>query len=524
MLSIAPVWKAVERFHTYLSAQPETRPSMLSAWESWSSDTTALGHEGRKRIVDNIVGNPRQTQSRKEQRLAKLQTLDASYNQLTSLPELPSKLQTLDASYNQLTSLPELPSKLQTLDASYNQLTSLPELPSKLQTLDARNNQLTSLPELPSKLQTLDASYNQLTSLPELPSKLQTLDARNNQLTSLPELPSKLQTLDARNNQLTSLPELPSKLQWLDARDNQLRMIPTQLLQKHLKTEVDLRNNPLRREQIAILMQEIRQRRARGEQTPTFIFDEELHNDPHNLGNLTDTNVHNRRLVGVFRTQLHQLLERYPDLIASETPFNFEQLHASLLEDLHAVAQRHPELNTPEFGSRGVIDLAKDAIQSMCEQGKNGSATMDFNHSAGHVLAYVHRYIKDQPPDQEDAGFVQLFRHLSYARGNNEQTQLYCPTRHVEEALTALQSAYDMHSGIPFEQARELMQKLGKRVLLPLLEAPAHAETTVQDLFTQRFREALAEHPNVTQEQIDQYLNDFVCAHWETYCDVARES
>ena len=88
--------------------------------------------------------------------------LYCSYNQLTSLPELPFSLQELYCFGNQLTSLPELPPSLQKLYCSHNQLTSLPELPPSLQRLHCSHNQLTSLPELPPSLQILDCSYNLL--------------------------------------------------------------------------------------------------------------------------------------------------------------------------------------------------------------------------------------------------------------------------------------------------------------------------------------------------------------------------
>ena len=78
------------------------------------------------------------------------------------LCNLPSDTIKLYCSYNQLTSLPELPFSLQELYCFGNQLTSLPELPPSLQKLYCSHNQLTSLPELPPSLQILDCSYNLL--------------------------------------------------------------------------------------------------------------------------------------------------------------------------------------------------------------------------------------------------------------------------------------------------------------------------------------------------------------------------
>jgi uncharacterized repeat protein (TIGR01451 family) len=156
-----------------------------------------------------------------------LSNLQCSFNQLMSLPTLPSSLQILFCSQNKLTSLPTLPSNLQELDCGGNQLTSLPTLPSSLQELQCSNNKLTSLLTLPSNLEYLDCAKNQLTSLPTLPSSLKFLSSDQNQFTSLPTLPSNLQTLTCNDNQLTSLPTLPSNLQTLACNDNNLTSLPT---------------------------------------------------------------------------------------------------------------------------------------------------------------------------------------------------------------------------------------------------------------------------------------------------------
>lgn len=77
-----------------------------------------------------------------------LRILSASNNLLTSLPEsLPARLHTLDVSRNLLSGLPEnLPASLRVLNVSHNLLSSLPERLPALQTLQASSNLLTSLP------------------------------------------------------------------------------------------------------------------------------------------------------------------------------------------------------------------------------------------------------------------------------------------------------------------------------------------------------------------------------------------
>jgi Leucine-rich repeat (LRR) protein len=71
----------------------------------------------------------------------------------------------LNLSNKRLTKLPNDIYKytnLRKIDCSYNQLTSLDNLPYNLQLLDCRHNQLTSLDNLPPNLQELYCYYNPL--------------------------------------------------------------------------------------------------------------------------------------------------------------------------------------------------------------------------------------------------------------------------------------------------------------------------------------------------------------------------
>jgi Leucine-rich repeat (LRR) protein len=161
------------------------------------------------------------------QYLKNLKELNCSYNQLTSLPSLPSSLTNLNCIWNQLSSLPSLPSSINGLVCFNNQLRSLPSLPSSLNYLNCENNQITSLPSLPSSLVVLECGLNQLTGLPILPSSLQRLYCFGNQLTSLPSLPSSLGAIWIQNNQLSSLPSLPSSLRLLHCYGNKLSSLPS---------------------------------------------------------------------------------------------------------------------------------------------------------------------------------------------------------------------------------------------------------------------------------------------------------
>ena len=135
---------------------------------------------------------------------------------------LPDDIEVIDVSSRNLTYIPDLSrfTNLQTLRCSYNQLTSLPNLPNSLQVLNCAYNQLTLLPNLPTTLHYICCSFNQLTLLPNLPPNLQSLGCHYNQLTSLPNLPTTLQQLHCDSNQLTSLPNLPTTMKYLHYNDN----------------------------------------------------------------------------------------------------------------------------------------------------------------------------------------------------------------------------------------------------------------------------------------------------------------
>ena len=74
--------------------------------------------------------------------------------------------------------------KLQKLNCSYNQITSLNNLPQSLITLNCSNNQITSLNNLPCSLIRLCCYCNKITSLDNLPESLQELYCSNKQITN----------------------------------------------------------------------------------------------------------------------------------------------------------------------------------------------------------------------------------------------------------------------------------------------------------------------------------------------------
>ncbi len=119
--------------------------------------------------------------------------LNCSYNQITSLQELPPNLTYLNTSHCvNLSTIESFPHSLEFIDCSYNQIDILPDLPSNLKKLYCALNILSSLPNLPYNITHLDCSFNNLTSLPYLPENLAHINCSYNQLTSLPDLPTEL--------------------------------------------------------------------------------------------------------------------------------------------------------------------------------------------------------------------------------------------------------------------------------------------------------------------------------------------
>jgi Leucine-rich repeat (LRR) protein len=139
--------------------------------------------------------------------------LDCSFNDLTSLPELPATLLTLICCWNKLTNF-SLPDTLKYLDCSGNNFQNgLPKLPKSLRVLHCNNSHLSFLPEtLPESLKKLFCYENNLTSLPKLPLKLITLECDMNKLTNLPELPNTLEDLACFHNNIQTYPKLPENL------------------------------------------------------------------------------------------------------------------------------------------------------------------------------------------------------------------------------------------------------------------------------------------------------------------------
>lgn len=156
-----------------------------------------------------------------------LSTLNCSFNNLQSLPQLPSGILHLFAGYNQITVIQSLPPNLKRLNLDYNQLSNLPTLPDSLEDLSCNNNSLTTLPFLPISIKFLSCFSNLLISLPELPINLDHLNVSINSILVLPSLPSSLRIFDVSSNQLITLPALPSSIEYFFCDNNQLNFLPS---------------------------------------------------------------------------------------------------------------------------------------------------------------------------------------------------------------------------------------------------------------------------------------------------------
>jgi hypothetical protein len=133
---------------------------------------------------------------------------------------IPDNKYSVNLSYNQLSTLPDLHAYIEYLHLSNNKLVFLPLLPKRLVYLSIDGNPLRELPSLPKSLKVLRASFCSLTQLNELPKKLEYVYLGYNHLIKLPELAEGLHTLDIQYNDIYELPYLPDSLQILRLQGN----------------------------------------------------------------------------------------------------------------------------------------------------------------------------------------------------------------------------------------------------------------------------------------------------------------
>ncbi len=465
-------------------------------------------------------------------RLTNLQILELRYNQFA----------TLSSEIGQLTNLQTLwlgNNKLAALPGEIGQLTNL-------QSLWLENNKLAALPgeigQL-TNLQKLDLQNNKLAALPgeigQL-SNLQTLDLNNNQLAALPgeigQL-SNLQTLDLDNNHLVALPgEIGqlSKLQRLWLRNNQFTTVPRVLLDFPAGTEINLQGNPLPDAEIIAVREEIERRRAGRQAVPRLILPSLAADgeDALRAAAAGDMNVHQQPLTDAFKRRLDELANQFPGNLKGETEQDRAEMK-TIEKRLFAAFERHAA-HHPRY--RAACDVARTMFQK--GYGQRRAYYNDFRYSSGHVLCYVVLAMEAQwerTPDTErdqaqENGVNNLIDFLAAGRD-------FCDTRHIEEVLQMIGIPLSRHAqdnagvigatpvGLAAEQIREATFPVAKRTLRDIdRQTPDLADDALQAAFRTALTRAMhAEHPGVTQEQLNAYLNTDILPMWDTFKELALD-
>ena len=492
--------------------------------------------------------------------LTNLQSLWLENNKLAALPgeigQL-TNLQKLDLQNNKLAALPgeigQL-SNLQTLYLNNNQLAALPGEIGQLTNLNElylQRNQLAALPgeigQL-TNLQTLEMNHNQLAALPSgigQLTNLQTLEMNHNQLAALPgeigQL-SNLQTLDLDNNHLVALPgEIGqlSKLQRLWLRNNQFTTVPRVLLDFPAGTEINLQGNPLPDAEIIAVREEIERRRAGRQAVPRLILPSLAADgeDALRAAAAGDMNVHQQPLTDAFKRRLDELANQFPGNLKGETEQDRAEMK-TIEKRLFAAFERHA---APHPRYRAACDVARTMFQK--GYGQRRAYYNDFRYSSGHVLSYVVLAMEAQwerTPDTErdqaqENGVNNLIDFLAAGRDSDGHT--FCDTRHIEEVLQMIGLPLSRHAqdnvdiigatpvGLAAEQIREATLPVAKRTLLDLArQSPDLADDALQAAFRTALTHAMhAEHPGVTPEQLNAYLDTDILPMWDTFKELALD-
>jgi len=148
-----------------------------------------------------------------------LKALHCGGNLFTTLPALPQTLEDLDCKGLGLQSLPPLPGTLKKLTCPYNELTDL-SLPNALVTLDASHNQISTLPGLPSSIKEMNVGDNTLSTLPTLPAGVEYVNCESNNINVLPNFPNGLKYFYGRYNLLKAIPQIPNSMRVFDCSYN----------------------------------------------------------------------------------------------------------------------------------------------------------------------------------------------------------------------------------------------------------------------------------------------------------------
>lgn len=161
---------------------------------------------------------------------AELEILNAGNNLISYIPSLPKKLQKLDLSYNNLETIIALPDTVTTFIANTNNIKKIFSFPASMKTLEIANNELKYLPNFPENTTKINVGRNKLTAIPPLPKKIYSLNFSHNLVTQAPVLPTSLREIDARFNMIEKLPVLNTTVKHVDFTCNNLLSIPLSYL------------------------------------------------------------------------------------------------------------------------------------------------------------------------------------------------------------------------------------------------------------------------------------------------------
>ncbi len=413
---------------------------------------------------------------------------------------------------------------------------------ANLQTLELDNKQLADLPgeigQLPNLL-TLKLHNNRLTTLPDEIAQLanlKTLKLHNNQLAALPDGIGKmtnLQTLFLDNNQLTTLPggidKLP-KLRWLWLRNNQFTTVPRVLLGLPAGTTIDLQDNPLPDAEIIAVRAEIRQRSARGKAVPQLIL--RAIDDALRVAAAERMDVHQQPLTNAFKRRLDELANQFPVNLKGSTAqqrAEMKTIEKRLFDTFEHHAAHHPR-----------YPVALDVARTMFEKGYKPSKKYvnNFRYSSGHVLSYVVLAMEAQWARTPDAQRDQARENgLNILIGLLANGKNFCDTRHIEEVLQMIGMPLSQYAqdnpdiigatpvGLTTEQIRDATFPVAKRTLHDIAQqAPDLADDALQKAFrTALTRTMHAEHPRVTQAQLNNYLDTNILPVWDTFKELALD-
>ena len=396
---------------------------------------------------------------------------------------------------------------------------------SKFEILDLKGAQLTSFPPEMGQAQALQGLYlnqNRLTSFPAEMGQAQAL-----------------QILFLSDNQLSDLPKeiaQLTKLRFLDLDNNRFAHVPRALLELPSTTEINLSNNPLPDAEILAVRAEIAQRLAEGKTVPQLI----MPGLEAEAGELREAvangmNVHTGVLTNAFKKRLDAVALQFPEqlqgsLVAQRAEMTV--ITQRLTTALEAHAHNHP-VNPDAFSqARGVAHL-------MFQKGQGHEATYvnDFQHSAGHVLAYTFLAMEAQwanTPKAEQAqaksnGMTALIQALKSGSGE-------CDTRLCEEVMQTiglpLSDYAQAHPDIiaikapqtSVDQSRDVIVNVAKNVLRALLEKDRALTCDAPPAAWRAMvvKEMETDHPKVLPEQIETNLEKIESA-WQTFHEQVEE-